>query len=385
MMSDARMGFSLPDMDAETLAIHPLPRAETIPSSWYVDPRFHAFERDALLARSWQLVGHEAQLPAPETYLASSVAHNPVVVVRDKHGDVRGFYNVCRHRGGPLVTEPCGQAAVLKCQYHGWTYRLDGMLRGVPRFDRTELFDRRDFGLVPLRIERWQGLVFASLTDDPPPLGEVLDGIAERIAPLRLDELKFYRRETYRVACNWKVYVDNYLEGYHVPLVHPDLTRRLDYASYTTETATWYSLQHSGFRPGSDGLYADTDERAYYYFLFPNMMLNILPGRLQTNIVEPVTPDRCLVHFDYFYEEVEGEAAPRTIAEDIAFSDDIQQEDIVICEHVQRGLASRAYDRGRFSVEMERGVYHFHCLLKEAYRRALATGMVSHDRGEGHL
>jgi choline monooxygenase len=363
----------LPDLNEETLAIQPLACAETIPSSWYTDPRFHPFERDALLARSWQFAGHEAQLSEPGTYLSTVVAGNPVVVVRGKDDVTRAFYNVCRHRGGPLVTDSCGRTGVLKCQYHGWTYQLDGVLRGVPRFDRTELFDKRDFGLLPVRLACWQGLLFIVLDGDPPPLGEVLDGIAERIAPLRLDALRYYGRETYEVACNWKVYVDNYLEGYHVPLVHPELTKRLDYRSYTTETAPWYSLQHSGFRADGNGLYAGADQAAYYYFVFPNMMINILPGRMQTNVVEPLAPDRCRVRFDYFYEDVDSEEARRAIAEDVAFSDRVQREDVDICEHVQRGLSSRAYDRGRFSVEMERGVYHFQCLLKETYRRTLAS------------
>lgn len=363
---------SLPHLAADALAVAPLERAETIPSSWYVDPAFHAFDRLAVFARSWHLVGHESRIPGTGgAYLAAEVAGNPVLVVRDRASALRAFYNVCRHRGGPLAMEACGTAgSVLQCKYHGWTYRLDGSLRGVPRFDRTELFDRRDYGLIPVRLERWQGLLFAALEDGLPPLAEVLEGIAERIAPLRLEALRYHRSDVYDIACNWKVYVDNYLEGYHVPLVHPELSRRLDYRSYTTETARWHSLQHSGFRADGDGLYAAPAGQAYYYFVFPNIMLNILPGRLQTNIVEPLAHDRCRVRFDYYFHE---DTPAETIAEDVAFSDLVQQEDVEICEHVQRGLASRAYDRGRFSVEMERGVYHFQCLLKQAYARFTAT------------
>ncbi|NBC17578.1 MAG: Rieske 2Fe-2S domain-containing protein [Bacteroidetes bacterium] len=375
----------LPDLTAETLRTAPLARAETIPSSWYVDPRMHAFEQDAVFARTWQLVGHVGQMPSAGDYLTAAVAGNPVVVVRDRDDGLRAFYNVCRHRGGPLATARCGHARMLQCQYHGWTYRLDGSLRGVPRFDRTELFDKRDYGLVPLAVDTWQGLVFVRLEDgagsEIPPLLDVVDGIAGRIAPLRLDRLRFARRVTYDVACNWKVYVDNYLEGYHLPLVHPELCDRLDVRGYTTETFRWYSLQHSGLRGGGDGYYgtdASDDDAAYYYFLFPNVMLNILPGRLQTNIVEPVAASRCRVHFDYFYTDG---ASEQRIDEDVAFSDRVQQEDVDICEHVQRGLASRAYDRGRFSVEAEAGVYHFQCLLKDAYRAALDQEDVRTESG----
>jgi choline monooxygenase len=357
-------------IDSVDLAIVPLERAETIPSAWYVDPAFHTFDQKAVLARSWQLVGHETRLSEAGDYLVANVAGESVLVVRDSERRLRAHFNVCRHRGGPLVMDACGRVGTtLQCKYHGWTYRLDGSLRGVPRFDRTELFDKRDFSLLPVMVDIWQGLVFVSLTSDPPALASILHGITERIAPLRLDSLRYHHTDTYDVACNWKVYVDNYLEGYHVPLVHPELNRRLDFRSYTTETHRWYSLQHSDFKGNGPGLYSGADEQAYYYFIFPNIMLNILPGRLQTNVVEPLGADRCRVRFDYYFDK---HAPESIITEDVSFSDEVQQEDIEICEHVQRGLTSRAYDRGRFSVEMERGVYHFQCLLKEAY--GLASG-----------
>ena len=255
-----------PDLTPEVLTVAPLARAETIPSSWYTDPYFHGFDRDTLFADAWQYVGHVSQLAEPGDYLSATIADNPVVVIRTAEGDVRAFYNVCRHRGGPLVTERCGTARMLQCQYHGWTYRLDGSLRGVPRFDRTELFDKRDYGLVPIRLATWQGLLFVHLGDAPDPsLATLLDGIANRIAPIRLDGLPFYERITYDVACNWKVYVDNYLEGYHLPLVHPELCNVLDYRAYQTETFRYYSLQHSPIQASDNGPYGSTgnDDQAF--------------------------------------------------------------------------------------------------------------------------
>jgi choline monooxygenase len=362
---------TLPDLTPEALAVRPLEQAETIPSSWYTDPRVLPFEQEAVFLRSWQYAAHEAQLPAPGAYLTATVAENPLLLVRDRDGGVRAFYNVCRHRGGPLAMEACGHASVLQCKYHGWTYRLDGTLRGVPRFDRTELFDKRDYGLVPVPVQAWEGLLFVHLAGDAAPLETVLGGIRERIAPLRLGGLRFYRRDTYDVACNWKAYVDNYLEGYHIPLVHPELCKVLDYRAYVTETAAHYSLQHSPLRDGA-GVYGDGE--AFYYFVFPNTMLNVLPGRLQVNSVVPTAPDRCRVVFDYLYDDVTSEEARRRIEGDLAFSDLVQREDVEICEHVQRGLKSRGYDRGRFSPDCEGGVYHFQCLLKAAYRDALVAG-----------
>lgn len=366
---------TLPDFTDADLAVAPLARAETIPASWYTDPAFHAFDREAVFGRYWQYVGHEGRLAAPGAYVGAEVAGEPIVVVRDREGGLRAFHNVCRHRGGPLVMDACGRLrkGVLQCRYHGWTYRLDGTLRGVPRFDRTDLFDRDDYGLVPVALDTWEGLVFVCLDPEAaPPPAALLDGVAARIAPMQLAPKHFYRRVAYDVACNWKVYVDNYLEGYHLPLVHPELCTVLDYQAYVTETHRYHSLQYSPIRDG-ERQYGTAQGEAYYYFVFPNMMLNILPGRLQMNLVLPVAPDRCRVLFDYYYDDVTLPAVREAIERDLTFSDRVQAEDIEICEHVQRGLASRAYDRGRFSVECEEGVYHFQCLLREAYRRARAA------------
>jgi choline monooxygenase len=361
-----------PAIPAADLEVVPVERSETIPSAWYTDPRFHLLDRDAVFARSWQGVGHRAMLPEPGSWFAATVADDPVIVLRDGQGALRAFYNVCRHRGGPLVTGDSGCARALTCRYHGWTYRLDGTLRGVPRFDRTELFDRRDHGLVPLRAAEWEGFVFLNAAAEPdPPLAAVLAGIAERVAPIRPGAMELVRRVDYAVAANWKVYVDNYLEGYHIPHVHPELNRALDYSAYVTELHPWYSLQHSPLR--ADNVYTgDQGGEAFYYWVFPNLMLNILPHRVQVNLVLPDGPGRCRVVFWYWYADPSAPGRARQIDEDVAYSDVVQEEDRGICERVQRGLASRAYDRGRFSVEMESGVYHFQTLLKRAYRAFLA-------------
>jgi choline monooxygenase len=264
--------------------------------------------------------------------------------------------------------EPCGHVTMLQCKYHGWTYRLDGSLRGVPRFGRSDLFDKRDYGLIPVALASWQGLLFVNLAGEAPPLEDVLAGIRERIGPLDPSRSAFHHRDVHEVACNWKAYVDNYLEGYHIPLVHPELCKVLDYRAYVTETFDHYSLQHSPLRADS-GVYGDGD--AFYYFVFPNTMLNVLPGRVQVNSVVPAGAGACRVIFDYYYDDVTSADARRRIEDDVAFSNLVQAEDADICAHVQRGLSSRGYDRGRFSPECEEGVYHFQRLLKGAFAAAL--------------
>src|SRR5947207_697240 len=321
---------------------------------------------NAMLAAGTMTGADAHQLARPGDHIVTDVAEQPIIVVRGGDGALRAFYNVCRHRGGPLAMKD-GNADMLICKYHGWTYRLDGMLRGVPHFNRVELFDKRNYGLTALRLAEWEGLVFVSLAERPRPLEGYLKDIRERIAPTRLAALRFARRIDYEVRANWKVYVDNYLEGYHVPYVHPELYTLYDFDAYVTEVHDSYSVQ-VGPLTGDRNVYTAGGGEALYYQVFPNLMLNVVPGRLQLNVVIPVAPDRCKVIFRYYYDDVTSPAALRRIEADVASSHNVQQHGAEICERVQRGLTSRAYEKGRFSVRFEEGVYHFQKLLKTAYR-----------------
>ena len=359
----------LPDLNADTLTTQPIEQAFTAPSSWYTDPEFHVFDREAIVASHWQYVGHVSQMPNAGDHIVAQIANDPVIAVRGKDGVIRGFYNVCRHRAGPLALENgCSERGMLQCKYHGWTYTLEGSLRGVPHWDRVDLFDKKDYGLTPVALETWQGLIFMNLSPAPAPLLETVQGISERIAPISLSNLQFHQRIVYPVKCNWKAYVDNYLEGYHVPIVHPELNKVLDYAQYRTETAPQYSLQYSPFRKDADSSFYGEADEAFYYFIFPNIMLNIVGSRLQVNLIVPTGADTCDVIFDYLYADT---SQLETIAADFAYSEVVQREDEEICERVQIGLGSRSYHAGRYSVQREEGVHHFHDLLRGAYRTAL--------------
>ena len=362
---------SLPDLDADTMTTQPIEQAFTIPSSWYTAPEFHTFDREAITATHWQYVGHVSQMPNAGDHIVSNIAGDPVIAVRGKDAVIRGFYNVCRHRAGPLALENgCSERGMLQCKYHGWTYTLEGQLRGVPHWDRVDLFDKKDYGLTPVALEIWQGMIFINLSPAPAPLEQTVQGITERIAPISLEHLQFHQRIIYPVKCNWKAYVDNYLEGYHVPIVHPELNKVLDYAQYRTETAPQYSLQYSPFRKDADSSFYGEADKAFYYFIFPNIMLNIVGQRLQVNLIVPTGADTCDVIFDYLYADP---SQLETIAADFAYSEVVQREDEEICEQVQIGLGSRSYHVGRYSVQREEGVHHFHDLLRGAYRAALET------------
>ncbi|MFA9216041.1 MAG: aromatic ring-hydroxylating dioxygenase subunit alpha [Sphingomonadaceae bacterium] len=352
---------------SELCRIQPLEQAQALHASFYTQAHWREVERQHIVPDSWQLVAHGGDLRASGDHAVADIAGRPILIVRQPDGSLRAFHNVCRHRAGPLATCNGSGARALHCQYHGWTYGLDGQLRTATDMQGAQGFDVSTIRLTPVQVQEWQGLVFVALSDAVPPLASVVAGIRERIAPAELSSMQFAKRDRFRIACNWKVYVDNFLEGYHLPFVHPGLSRVLDYRVYETALQPWYSLQHSPLR-NNDGIYGDGD--AFYYFIYPNTMLNITPGRLQTNRVLDDGPGHCIVEFDYYYSA--DPAVQSRMAAEQAFSDAIQREDIVICEQVQRGLLSGSYSAGRLNPRRESGVWHFHNLLRAAYVQAQA-------------
>jgi choline monooxygenase len=348
----------------------PAQRALALPAHCYVDPASEQLERASVFATGWQLVAHAAQVAQPGDHVVAEAGGVPLLIVRGEpeagtpRGRLRALHNVCRHRAGPIATCDGRAAKSLICRYHGWTYALDGRLRGAPEMHDAPDFDPASICLPQARVAEWQGLVFAALKDAAPAFDEVVAGIDERSGAL--EDYRFDRRVSYEIACNWKAYVDNFLEGYHLPRVHPALNRLLDYRSYRTELARWHSLQWSPLE-SSQGPYRPHGARtaeALYWWIWPNTMLNVLPGRLQTNRVVPLGPQRCRVDFDYYYAP---DADSQLGEQDRAFADEVQAEDIAICEAVQRGLASGSYVAGRLNPSRESGVWHFHELLRAAY------------------
>ena len=346
-------------------AVKELELASALPARYYFGHDMLAMEQAAVFARSWQLVARQDQLADPGDHVIEKIGEVPVIVVRGQDGILRAFPNVCRHRAGPLALCNGKGARALHCKYHGWTYSLEGQLRGAPEMQAAQDFKMDDIRLPPLRVHEWQGLVFVALDASVPDFDDVYGGIVDRIAPIDLSGMRYLRRDSYDIDCNWKVYIDNFLEGYHLPHVHPGLSKVLDYRAYGTELFPWYSLQSSPLRGGGD-IYGEGD--AFYYHVYPNVMLNIMPGRLQTNRILPLGPGRCRVEFDYYYAQ--DDKAMARIAADQAFSDEVQVEDVTICEAVQQGLASGFYEAGRLCPKRESGVWHFQNLLRAAYAGA---------------
>src|SRR5438270_8734889 len=324
----------------------PLEHARTIPSSWYFDRELYEAECRTVFA-GWQAVGRVDQIAAPGSYLTATVAGEPILVVRDEAGVLRAFHNVCRHRAVPILTEPCGTATKLRCRYHGWTYDLAGRLRGAPEFEGVADFAREENGLVPLIVETWGPTVWVHVESPALPLADFFDPLPRRTQGLGVESLRWVARKEYDLACNWKVYVDNYLDGgYHVHTVHPGLSGVLDYAHYRTEIAGNTSVQISPLKPAGPGAVEGavrTGDNAYYWWVFPNFMLNLYAGVMDTNLVLPLGPERCRVVFDFYFARTDGAEAQRFIADSIAVAEQVQREDVGICEEVQRGLRSRSF------------------------------------------
>jgi choline monooxygenase len=359
--------------------------AETLPSRFYTDPAVLALEKERIVRRTWQLVGTLGQpcgevngakrtIADPESYFTFDLAGEPIVVARDAAGTLRAFSNVCRHRAGPIA-EGAGCRRVFNCAYHGWTYTLDGRLIGTPEVDGMEFFDRSTMGMFPLRCETWEQFIFVNFAATGPSLAEYLGNIPELTREFSFAGLGLVERRDYIVNCNWKVYVDNYLEGYHIPIVHPGLMKEIDYPRYRCETFRYHSQQLGPVKEIKPG---DTHERVYtpgkglkealYFWVFPNMMLNFYPDNVSTNLIVPLSHDKTLTIFEWYFHSATSEKAKERAAKAIAFSDVVQQEDMHICEAVQRGLQSATYDLGRYSVKRENGVHHFHMLLSEFLR-----------------
>jgi choline monooxygenase len=360
------MDISLEDILASYDDTASLAEASTIPAPWYVDPRIAELERETVFSKTWQVLGRTEQVEQPGQFVSSTVAGEPIVAVRGNDGVLRAFFNVCRHHAAAVVTEPCGRTQLLHCPYHGWNYGLDGSLKGMPEFEGVKNFDRQQNGLVPVKVEAWENFVLVNLDPHATPLKDFLGGLVKRVSPLALTKRKFFETRVYDIHCNWKVFIDNYLDGgYHVPHLHKGLNSVLDYKQYTIENEDRYCLQSSpvvssDVDPATSAV--RQSDRAWYFWQYPNLMINCYDDYMDSNLVLPLDVDHCRVIFDFFFADV-SDGRREYNQQSVAVGARVQEEDLDICEAVQRGLKSRAYQAGRLSVRREAGEHLFHRLL----------------------
>ena len=338
-----------------------LPVELTLPASWYVDPEVLARERRAVFGNEWLFAGHGSRLVAPGDYLAVDIAGWSLVVVVDDDGELRGHYNVCRHRAGPLVDEGCGRVQSLVCRYHGWAYGLDGRLRSARDFGTgVGGFDPTDVVLPSIEVAAWRGLVFVNLALDGevPPLLDALGTFVDECAPYPMEDLVLVHEATHELRCNWKAYADNYLEGYHIPLVHPGLNKEIDAKRYVVDVDERYRwARHSA--PTRNGAV----NRGRWLWRWPNLALNLYPDGMNVERYDPLAPARTRLRYSYSFRDPDDH---RTNDEVIRVSAEITAEDVAICEQVQRNLDSGAYDVGWLSPKHEAGLASFQCWVRDA-------------------
>jgi choline monooxygenase len=347
-------------------------RAATLPAWVYSDPEVHRLVLERVFARSWQLVADVAAVKVPGqvhpfTLLEGSL-DEPLLLTRDQEDRIHCLSNVCTHRGNLLVTAPC-RAGEIRCRYHSRRFALDGRFLSMPEFERAAGFPAAADSLPAVPFGIWGGFVFAALAPAV-PLAELLGDLDGRVGWLPWSELTFdpARSRDYLVRANWALYCDNYLEGFHIPYVHAGLAGALDYSLYRTELLPCGSLQVGAAAAGEETLALpaaspDAGQRigAYYYWLFPNTMLNVYPWGVSVNVVKPLAVDRTRVSFlTYVWDPAKLD---RGAGSGI---DRVEREDEAVVESVQRGVRSRLYERGRYSPDREQGVHWFHRLLAGA-------------------
>ncbi|NQZ12893.1 MAG: aromatic ring-hydroxylating dioxygenase subunit alpha [Algicola sp.] len=339
-----------------------LAQACTPPSAWYTNKAFAEIEQEQVFSNNWLIAARVDQLQKSGDYVATEVAGQPIVLVHGEH--IKAFYNVCRHHAAQVMETGLGCTKALTCPYHGWSYKLDGSLAATPLFEGVEDFDKSHNGLKPVRCEVWEHWVFVCLDDNTPSLESFLGDLYGQIAPLNGDNMQFHKRVSYDLNCNWKIYVDNYLDGgYHVPVLHKGLNSALNFRQYKVETRDRYCLQSCPTKANDNEFAKVRTGIANYYWQYPNLMINLYEGIMGIIIVEPVAVDRCRVIFDYYFDEDNPQNTKEFKDNSVEVANKIQDEDASVCHSVQRGLASKGYETGRLSVAKEAGEHLFHKLL----------------------
>jgi choline monooxygenase len=349
----------------------------TLPARWYADPELLEREKERIFAANWNYVGQVEQVAKAGDFLTCQVGEVPVVILRDEAGALRAYANVCRHRGSELVPEKSGNRHTLQCHYHAWTWGLDGILRAAPRCQELAGFNKADFPLAPLAVETFGPFLFVNPGPAPRSFAATLGQLPAliRSAGADIDALQFRERREYAIKANWKVVVENFLECYHCPIAHPGFADLIDLDQYRVTPHEYFSVQRGPLKTSAKEkhkeLYeANECQEGIYTYLWPNFMLNIYPGagNASTNLILPIDEHQCLAVYEFFFSERMPEDHQRALVD---FIDQVQHEDIILVESVQRGLRSGFYQQGQLILSHENGIQHFQKLVYSALSEGL--------------
>ncbi len=342
--------------------------ARTLPYDWYADQAVLRVEQESIFARSWHYAARLEQVAEPGQLTTAWAGSLPVVVARARDGELRGFVNVCRHRG-TILCDGDSRRETIQCPYHAWTYGLDGSLMNAPRSDREPRFDKTTLGLVPVSVEAWGPFVFVNPDVDAEPLAAHLGGLPEHLGAggIDVDALRFHARaESDEYACNWKICVENFLECYHCAVAHPGLSKVLDVSADAYRLEARGRLASQFGPPRADGAYADGDvPQGQFHLVFPGTVVNVMPGKPNLSI-GPVVPrgsGRTFRFLDYF---VGPDVDEEWLVDYLALDDQVGAEDRRLVENVQRGVASGGLEAGTLLPESEQLIAWFQSLVVEA-------------------
>ena len=339
----------------------------TLPGGDYHRPEIFELERERVFFRRWYYLGRVDELAEPGDYVAYDVAGESIVVVRGKDGKLRGFYNVCRHRGSRLCELGAGHArGAIKCPYHAWSYSLEGSLIGTPMVAEDEV-DRASLGLWPVTVDVWAGFLFANLSDDPEPLLDFLAAEPEEPLPLErfgpLGELRVGHRTVVDVSANWKIHVENYNECLHCPTVHPELVAivpaykrgdvledgRDDGGVVIANDGTSFTHTGKSALPVMPGFEAHEATSIYSIAVFPNMFLDISPTSVVATCLHPRGPEQTTIVTEYLFRPEVLDAPDFDMSDIVDFNELVNEQDFVVCERVQKGVRSRAFTHGVYA------------------------------------
>lgn len=336
--------------------------AETLSSDFYTDEKYFEESKEKIFARSWQLLGTTEQINNLKSFtLLENFLDEPILFTK-QNNKINCLSNVCTHRGKILVEKDC-QVNGIRCGYHGRRFDLNGKFLSMPEFERAENFPTEKDNLPNIPFEIWGNFLFVSINPIA-PLETFIGEMREKICSLNFENLKFVSVQDYTVKAHWALYCENYLEGFHIPFVHQTLNEAIDYGSYTTETFRLSSLQTGHAKNAEDAFDFDGEIAAFYFFIFPNLMMNFYPWGLSVNIVKPIKKD--LTRISYLTFVSDESKLKKGAGADL---ETVEFEDQAVVESVQKGINSRFYERGRYSPTREQGTYHFHRLIAEFMKR----------------
>jgi Rieske 2Fe-2S family protein len=357
-------------------------RARTLPGIAYLSEAVLSWERRNLFDRSWVCVGRSDLVPEPKSQRGMRVGDEGIVLARDADGVLHGFVNSCRHRGHELLADgECRRRGTIACPYHSWAYNLDGTLRQATRFSDIPGFDPAEFPLVPVDVREWSGWIFVSISGDGAPLEECLGNLTEHVANYGIEDLSIAARHEYVVQANWKLIVENYLECYHCPSIHPELCRVSppESAEALEHTGRWIggpmelrddaeTMSLDGGSGGTrlPGLTEAQARQVFYFAVLPNLLISPHPDYVMTHRLVPLNPRETWVECAWLFppEATSDASFDPSYAEE--FWDVTNKQDFSACEAVQRGIAGGGFIPGPFDYR-ESGVYSFQATIAQAY------------------